>query len=500
MKIAARSDILTDAYDALKRGDYRQAMDYYVESIKEGKRESKRSIIVAGQNGLIRTEIISGEAAREDFRLEDTLEASRAIKNRELEGLTLASIGASLVYNSLHIESDSFRDKVQEKAMKAFLDSLSIFQDLAEDKDPKIAKRGKEGKADTQIMFSGMYIETDDYQSALELATAAAKTAKEVNETYLKARAYQRLGFIYYELDKYKEALTNYRLARKFWEDLENLEYEVLSRAGMGEVFLASGKYEKALKQFEAVHDEYKTMKVKSGQASMLNKIGQCYLGMEEYKRAKKYFEKAIILSKKISDRRLTVYNKIGALDCHFLLKKRRFGKKLLMDLLTAEPIKQWPECYNYLHEIVWREDWLREEKKFKEMFEDADPITIEKRLMDEFYQAAKEAYPNEFGAMLKGYPHINDFEVPPDTGRGSTSVTFNLYNRFSQRRIAADGVVHSHPSGSARPSKADLSMFGRFPGINIIIGYPFVEDSWAAYDRAGNRVHVEVVDNPVEE
>jgi proteasome lid subunit RPN8/RPN11 len=73
-------------------------------------------------------------------------------------------------------------------------------------------------------------------------------------------------------------------------------------------------------------------------------------------------------------------------------------------------------------------------------------------------------------------------------------SFLFSLYSRFSQRNVEGEGVVHSHPSGSARPSRADLSMFGRFPGINIIIGYPFKPDSMAAYDRLGNRVRLEIM------
>jgi proteasome lid subunit RPN8/RPN11 len=222
--------------------------------------------------------------------------------------------------------------------------------------------------------------------------------------------------------------------------------------------------------------------------------MGLAAVGMGEAKLAKKYFEKSILMFKKLHDRRKTVFAKIGGLDTMFLLKKKRFGKKVLLDLLYSEPIKQYPECYNYMYDIVQREDWLRKEKKFKDMFEDPEPLTIEKSLMEEFLLASKEAFPNEFGAMLHGHPHIHDFEIPPDTGRGARSVTFHLYNRFSQRRISADGVVHSHPSGSARPSKADLSLFGKFRGVNIIIGYPFTWDSWAAYDMFGNRVSLRVV------
>jgi hypothetical protein len=36
--------------------------------------------------------------------------------------------------------------------------------------------------------------------------------------------------------------------------------------------------------------------------------------------------------------------------------------------------------------------------------------------------------------------------------------------------------------------------MFNHYPGINIIIGYPYSEDSMAAYDRLGNRVMMRIV------
>ncbi|MCK4613823.1 MAG: hypothetical protein KAU14_03385, partial [Thermoplasmata archaeon] len=70
----------------------------------------------------------------------------------------------------------------------------------------------------------------------------------------------------------------------------------------------------------------------------------------------------------------------------------------------------------------------------------------------------------------------------------------FSLYSRYSGDYIYADGSVHSHPSGAAVPSKADLSFFGKFPALNIIIAYPYTLDSWAAYDRNGNRVRVDVI------
>ncbi len=323
---------------------------------------------------------------------------------------------------------------------------------------------------------------------------------KKVDDDFVKARYYQVLAFTGFTLGELKGSLKDYKLARRYWNELDNLDMVLSVEGGLGEVYLARDDHKHALKKFELLYKDYKTLKIKTGQAEMLTKMGLAALGMGDIKAGKKYFERSIVMFKKLNDRRKTVYAKIGGVDAMFLLKKRRFAKKVLLDILYSEPVKQYPESFNYLYDIVHRETWLKDDKKFSEMFEEPEPRTIEKRLMEEFLQAAKEAYPNEFGAMLNGFPHIHDFEIPPDTGRGARSVTFNLYNRFSQRRIEADGVVHSHPSGSANPSNADLTLFGRFRGINIIIGFPFKWDSWAAYDTFGNRVNLQIVDNPVAE
>jgi proteasome lid subunit RPN8/RPN11 len=181
---------------------------------------------------------------------------------------------------------------------------------------------------------------------------------------------------------------------------------------------------------------------------------------------------------------------------CYMKLDQRRKAKKLLLDLAANHPVKQFPASFGILKEAVSGALWLREDKDTKELFEEEIVYTIEKDAVDEVITRAKEAYPNEFGAMLRGLPHITHIEPVMEGAGNRNSFLFSLYSRFSQRNVPGEGVVHSHPSGSARPSRADLSMFGRFPGINIIIGYPYKYDSMAAYDRLGNRVKLEIVDS----
>jgi proteasome lid subunit RPN8/RPN11 len=168
---------------------------------------------------------------------------------------------------------------------------------------------------------------------------------------------------------------------------------------------------------------------------------------------------------------------------------ERSKAKKLLMEIVTNHPVKQTPENFAILKEAVTDAGWLRKDKDTMELFEEEIIYTLSRDAAEEIKSRARESYPNEFGAMLRGIEHISHIEPIMEGSANRSSFMFSLFSRFSQRDLPGEGVVHSHPSGSARPSRADVSLFGRFPGINIIIAYPFQDDSMAAYDRMGNRV-----------
>ncbi len=175
---------------------------------------------------------------------------------------------------------------------------------------------------------------------------------------------------------------------------------------------------------------------------------------------------------------------------------ERKKAKKLLLEIVSNYPVKQFPESFAILREAVRDVKWLREDKDTAELFEEEIIYRISREAVNEIKQRAKEAYPNEFGAMLRGIENITRIEPIMEGASNRSSFMFSLFSRFSQREVPGEGVVHSHPSGSARPSRADISLFGRFPGINIIIAYPFEDDSMAAYDRMGNRVKLEIENN----
>ena len=53
-------------------------------------------------------------------------------------------------------------------------------------------------------------------------------------------------------------------------------------------------------------------------------------------------------------------------------------------------------------------------------------------------------------------------------------------------------GIVHSHPTGSAEPSVADLNNF--FGLVSVIVKSPYKDDSVFAWDSSGNSIPLSIV------
>ena len=54
-------------------------------------------------------------------------------------------------------------------------------------------------------------------------------------------------------------------------------------------------------------------------------------------------------------------------------------------------------------------------------------------------------------------------------------------------------GTVHSHPSGNAHPSVADLNNF--FELISLIVRYPYEDEDIFAWNSDGNAVKLTIIE-----
>ncbi len=104
-------------------------------------------------------------------------------------------------------------------------------------------------------------------------------------------------------------------------------------------------------------------------------------------------------------------------------------------------------------------------------------------------------AYPNEFGGVLRSEEPgiVTDLLLIPGSTAGRRHANFQLYMLPADLTVV--GTVHSHPSGAIYPSSADVSLFRNWGRFHIIVGTPFRERSWHAFDNSGEQIPCEVVE-----
>ena len=127
--------------------------------------------------------------------------------------------------------------------------------------------------------------------------------------------------------------------------------------------------------------------------------------------------------------------------------------------------------------------------KKFTE-------INVDRELIEEIIDIAKESYPNEFSAMLHGKVKdgilkIDELIFLP----GAASESGAVMEIFMMPMLSDSvGSVHSHPGHSAQPSDADLQFFAKRGYFHMIIALPYNEENIRAYDGYGEFVDYTIV------
>jgi proteasome lid subunit RPN8/RPN11 len=86
----------------------------------------------------------------------------------------------------------------------------------------------------------------------------------------------------------------------------------------------------------------------------------------------------------------------------------------------------------------------------------------------------------------------VTDVLVVPATESNPVSAT--VKTSLIPNDMRAAGSIHSHPNGVLRPSDADLATFGK-GDVHIILGAPYRDHDWQAFDREGKRRDLPVLD-----
>ena len=121
--------------------------------------------------------------------------------------------------------------------------------------------------------------------------------------------------------------------------------------------------------------------------------------------------------------------------------------------------------------------------------------ITLTKDARDGILSFCKMNHPNEGILILRGKSKrgdvfIDELVVPPFSETGAD------FAGFPHNPLPLDlsyvGIVHSHPSGSAKPSLTDLDNF--FGLVSMIVQSPYEDDDIFAWDSDGKELHFDIV------
>ena len=116
--------------------------------------------------------------------------------------------------------------------------------------------------------------------------------------------------------------------------------------------------------------------------------------------------------------------------------------------------------------------------------------VILQKDVLDSILSYCKMKHPDEGILILKGKSKngkitINGLVIPPFNYTGPTFAGFP--QSFLPFDLSYIGIIHSHPSGSAKPSVEDLHNF--FGLVSVIVKSPYDEESVFAWDSSGNSI-----------
>jgi proteasome lid subunit RPN8/RPN11 len=159
-------------------------------------------------------------------------------------------------------------------------------------------------------------------------------------------------------------------------------------------------------------------------------------------------------------------------------------------------PITEWTEDEeaHFWKTCSEEEYWATWDEWSLDTYEHPTLKFLKRGVLDLAREAARDSLPQEFGALLrvKG-DTITELVLLPGTIQGDAHAIFQFQMMPVDRTL--NGTLHSHPDPHPYPSDADFALFEKMGAIHLILGKPFGEDDWRAYDHTGIPTFLEVID-----
>ncbi|MFA6330216.1 MAG: Mov34/MPN/PAD-1 family protein [Candidatus Micrarchaeia archaeon] len=123
--------------------------------------------------------------------------------------------------------------------------------------------------------------------------------------------------------------------------------------------------------------------------------------------------------------------------------------------------------------------------------------FTISAEVLESCLFGAQESHPNEFLGLLAGSKGkeiilADRLYLAPLTQSDEGSVSFDEFNMPIAMGVV--GTFHSHPSGPALPSRADLKLFSQKGACHLIASFPYKRADVRCFDSKGKEMPFVVV------
>ncbi|PIN71873.1 hypothetical protein COT48_04940 [Candidatus Woesearchaeota archaeon CG08_land_8_20_14_0_20_47_9] len=122
--------------------------------------------------------------------------------------------------------------------------------------------------------------------------------------------------------------------------------------------------------------------------------------------------------------------------------------------------------------------------------------VIITREVINSILDLGRDTYPREVMMFLGGRANSGVLRIDRLLFQPYEASPESAYARINFPLLTKPmGSFHSHPRGINRPSDADLRLFSKYPGVHLIISYPFRMQDIAAYDHNGERLGFEVAE-----
>ncbi len=198
--------------------------------------------------------------------------------------------GIANCYNNIgiiYVEQSNY-----PKALENYFKALKIRE----------ATHDKQGMGDCFTNIGTVFNDQSNYPKALEYYSKDLKICQENNNKEGVAICYNNMGNVYHNQSDFQKTIEYYLKAVNVFEELDNQPYMASCYNNIGSVYSYVSDYKKSLEyHLKSLHIKQQ-LEDKQGQGNCYVNLSALYLKLNDFKKAKTYSDSALKISKDIGD------------------------------------------------------------------------------------------------------------------------------------------------------------------------------------------------------